>query len=411
MISIAIMGYGVVGSGVAEICRINGDLIKKRTGQEIHVKKILDKRDFPDDPLSDRITHCASDIFNDPEISVVVETIGGTEAAFELSKQALLSGKHVVTSNKELVASHGPELLSLSAERKISYMFEASVGGGIPIIRPLHKCLAANRIEKVAGILNGTTNYILTRMEHEGIRFDQALTEAQKKGYAEQNPTADLDGLDAARKLAILASTTLGEFVDYRQIYTEGITTITPTDLLYARNLKMKLKLIGRFQVLQNGCADMIVAPMFIPQSHPIAVADDVYNAIMVEGNVLGEALFYGQGAGKLPTASAVVADVIECALHIGRLPHLMTWEVSDRQIIEPHETCAVKAFVRLSDSLSPDQIRLAFQGYGAYPVESQKEGEQAWLLGTESELTEGRLFHILQSFGHHVIAKYRIFD
>ena len=287
MISIAIMGYGVVGSGVAEICRINGDLIKKRTGQEIHVKKILDKRDFPDDPLSDRITHCASDIFNDPEISVVVETIGGTEAAFELSKQALLSGKHVVTSNKELVASHGPELLSLSAERKISYMFEASVGGGIPIIRPLHKCLAANRIEKVAGILNGTTNYILTRMEHEGIRFDQALTEAQKKGYAEQNPTADLDGLDAARKLAILASTTLGEFVDYRQIYTEGITTITPTDLLYARNLKMKLKLIGRFQVLQNGCADMIVAPMFIPQSHPIAVADDVYNAIMVEGNVL----------------------------------------------------------------------------------------------------------------------------
>jgi homoserine dehydrogenase len=322
----------------------------------------------------------------------------------------LLAGKHVVTSNKELVAVHGPELMELARQRSISYMFEASVGGGIPIVRPLHKCLSANVITTVAGILNGTTNYILTRMDQSGIRFEQALTEAQEHGYAEQNPTADLDGLDACRKLAILGSITLGEFIDSRQIYTEGITTITPTDLLYAQQMQMKLKLIGRFLLLPDKQADMIVSPMLIPRNHPIAAADDVNNAILVEGNALGEALFYGRGAGMLPTASAVVADVIECAMHIGRLPHLTTWKISNRQIIRPHGQCPVRALVRLRDTLSVNLIRDGFSAFGARPVKAQTAGEQAWIVGTDRSMTEDQLTECLKPFAAALIARFRLF-
>ncbi|MDW7656569.1 MAG: homoserine dehydrogenase [Bacillota bacterium] len=410
MINIAILGYGVVGSGVAKVCDMNRDTIRERAGMEISIKKILDVREFADDPYADRITHDPEDIFSDPDISIVVETIGGTGTAFDLSRQALMAGKHVVTSNKELVAVHGPELMELARQRSISYMFEASVGGGIPIVRPLHKCLSANIITTVAGILNGTTNYILTRMDQSGIRFEQALAEAQEHGYAEQNPTADLDGLDACRKLAILGSITLGEFIDSRQIYTEGITTITPTDLLYAQQMQMKLKLIGRFQLLPDKQADMIVAPMFIPRSHPIAAADDVNNAIMVEGNALGEALFYGRGAGMLPTASAVVADVIECAMHIGRLPHLTTWKISNRQIIRPHGDCPVKALVRLRDTMSINLIRDEFSAFGARPVKAQAADEQAWVVGTDRIMTEDQLSECLKPFAAALIARFRLF-
>jgi len=410
MINIAIMGYGVVGSGVAEVCRMNADTIRKKAGRGINIKKILDLRDFPDDPFGDRVTHRAGDIFEDPDIAIVVETIGGTGIALDLSLQALRSGKHVVTSNKELVAAHGPELMALAQQMGVSYMYEASVGGGIPIVRPLHKCLSANVIQTVAGILNGTTNYILTRMDAAGIRFDQALAEAQAKGYAEQNPTADLDGLDACRKLAILGSITLGEYIDSRKVHTEGITSIMPTDLLYAQHLQMKLKLIGRFRLLPDRRADMIVAPMLICRSHPIAVADDVNNAILVEGNALGEALFYGRGAGKLPTASAVVADVIECAMHLGRLPHLTTWAVSDRPIVRPHDECPVQALVRLHDRLPPDQIRALFGPHGAELIEAQDLHEQAWLVGQGEPLSEGQLAARLRMLDADVIGRIRLF-
>ncbi|MDD3930595.1 MAG: homoserine dehydrogenase, partial [Eubacteriales bacterium] len=264
MINIAIMGYGVVGSGVAEVCQMNQAIMKQRTGYQIKIKKILDIRDFPDDPFGDRITHNPDDIFSDPDISIVVETIGGTSIAYKLSVQALKAGKHLITSNKELVAAHGPELMALARKKNVNYFFEASVGGGIPIIRPLHKSLAANEIRLIAGILNGTTNYILTRMDEAGITFEQALSEAQSKGYAEQDPTEDLNGSDACRKLAILASITTGQYVDYRKIYSEGITNILSTDLLYAHSLNMKLKLISRFKLLPDHRADMIVAPMLI---------------------------------------------------------------------------------------------------------------------------------------------------
>lgn len=410
MINIAILGYGVVGSGVAKVCEMNRDTIRERAGREIRIKRILDVRDFPGDPYADRLTRNPEDIFSDPEIAIVVETIGGTGVALTLSRQALLAGKHVVTSNKELVAAHGPELMELARARGISYMFEASVGGGIPIVRPLHKCLSANVITQIAGILNGTTNYILTRMDQSGIRFDQALTEAQEQGYAEQNPTADLDGLDACRKLAILGSITLGEFIDCRQIYTEGITTITPTDLLYAQQLQMKLKLLGRFQLLPDRQADMIIAPMLIARNHPIAAADDVNNAIMVEGNALGEAMFFGRGAGRLPTASAVVADVIECAMHIGRLPHLTTWKVSSRNIVRPHGECPVRALIRLKDSVAVQQVRDVFTAFGARPVKAQAIGEQAWLLGTEQSMTEEQLDNGLKPFEAALIARIRLF-
>ncbi|HAL74182.1 MAG TPA: homoserine dehydrogenase, partial [Clostridiales bacterium] len=292
MIEIAILGYGVVGSGVAEFCEINRETIKRRAGAEINVKKILDIRSFPGDPFADRITADPDEIFNDPSITVVVETIGGVGIAYELSCKALQNHKHVVTSNKELVATYGPELMALAQANGVNYMFEASVGGGIPIIRPLHKCLSANIVMQIAGILNGTTNFILTRMDQDGIGFAEALSETQALGYAEQNPAADIEGTDACRKIAILASITYSEYIDSRLIYTEGITSLTTADMTYAARLGCKLKLIGRFKRRADGRADLIVAPMLIPRDHPVSVADGVNNAILVEGNALGEAMF-----------------------------------------------------------------------------------------------------------------------
>lgn len=411
MIEIAILGYGVVGSGVAEVCRMNQDMIRKRVGAQIHIKKILDIRDFDGDPYAGQITHDPDAIFLDPQISVVVETIGGAGIAYQLSRRALEAGKHVVTSNKELVATYGPELMALAQEKGVSYMFEASVGGGIPIVRPLHKCLSANIVQTITGILNGTTNYILTRMDQAGISFEQALREAQARGYAEQNPTADVSGLDSCRKIAILGSITLGEFIDSRLVYTEGIAAITPVDLAYAGHLQSKIKLLGCFRRQPDGKADMIVAPMLIPRSHPVAVADDVFNAIMVEGNALGEAMFYGRGAGKLPTASAVVADVIECAMHIDRMPHLIPWLRTDRSIIVPHEDCTVRALIRLQADVSAGQVIGALDAYGLQPVEAQAKAEQAWIVGLAGNLTEKKLADCLIKWTGKVIGRIRFFD
>ena len=315
MVNVAILGYGVVGSGVAEVMRINRESIKERAGQEIRVKWILDVRDFENSPDQDVLTKNADDVFNDESVSIVIETIGGAKIAHDFTKRALMAGKSVVTSNKELVATHGPELLKLAQEKGVSYLFEASVGGGIPIIRPLNQCLAANDIEGVTGILNGTTNYILTQMRKAGKDFDVALKGAQENGYAEANPTADIEGHDTCRKIAILSSIAYNEFVDYNNIYTEGITKISVTDMKYAEALGGVIKLIAISKKV-DGKIFARVSPAIIMDEHPLSNVDDVFNAIVVKGNALGDAMFYGRGAGKLPTASAVVADVIDIAKH-----------------------------------------------------------------------------------------------
>ncbi len=311
MINIAILGYGVVGSGVAEIIEKNKNNIAARAGQNIQVKRILDIKNFPDAPHKELITDNPDHIFKDKTISLVVETIGGTRAAYEFTKNAFMCGKHVVSSNKELVAAHGPELLKLAKKNRVNYMFEASVGGGIPIIRPLSRCLSANRINSITGILNGTTNYILTRMKVNGESFEDALKDARQKGYAEADPTADIEGHDACRKIAILSSIAYNEFVDASVIKTEGISKITMNDMEFAEAINSTIKLLALSRY-ENGKIYCRVAPGIIKKTHPLAGVDDVFNAVLVNGDAIGDAMFYGQGAGKLPTASAVIADVID---------------------------------------------------------------------------------------------------
>lgn len=312
---IAILGYGVVGSGVAEVIRKNSRSIADRAGEQIRVRKILDIRDFPDSPDRELMTKDPEEVFGDPEIKIIVETIGGIGVAREFTKRAFSAGKHVVTSNKELVAVHGPELLKIAADNGVSYLFEASVGGGIPIIRPLSQCLAANIINGITGILNGTTNYILTKMRRENCSFSDALVNAQKNGYAEADPTADVEGHDTCRKIAILSSIAFNEYVDCSRIHTEGISRITLADMMYAEAMDSVIKLIA----VSRREGDRVfarVSPVVVNKEHPLAGVEDVFNAIVVSGDAIGDAMFYGRGAGKLPTASAVVADVIDIVKH-----------------------------------------------------------------------------------------------
>lgn len=317
MIDIAILGYGTVGSGVVEVLKKNGESIKKRCGDQLNVKYILDLKDFPGDPMEDAIVHDYNIILNDPEVQIVVEVMGGVEPAHTFVKEALLKGKSVCTSNKELVAEHGAKLLELSKEKGLNFLFEASVGGGIPIIRPLNQSLTADEIEEITGILNGTTNYILTKMSNEGSNFDTVLKEAQDMGYAERNPAADIEGHDSCRKIAILSSLAYGMQVDFEDIYTEGITNISDVDIKYAKALDASIKLLGTSKQIGDKVLAM-VAPMMIKANHPLFSVNDVFNGIFVKGNVLGDVMFYGSGAGKLPTASAVVADVVDAAKHLG---------------------------------------------------------------------------------------------
>ena len=316
MVNVAILGFGVVGSGVAEVLATNGPHIDQKVDDLIRLKYILDVRDFPDSPFADKVVHDFSVIENDPEVSIVVETIGGAKAALDFTRRALRAGKSVVTSNKELVAEHGCELLKLAAEQGVSYLFEASVGGGIPILRPLNQCLAANEIEEITGILNGTTNYILTRMIRGGLSFDAALKEAQANGYAEQDPTADIEGHDACRKICILASLAFGRHIYPRQVPAEGIAGVTLSDVAWAEACGKKLKLLGRAIRQADGRVCAYVSPHLVDVENPLAGVEDVFNAIAVKGNAIGDVMFYGRGAGKLPTASAVVADVIDAAKH-----------------------------------------------------------------------------------------------
>ena len=332
MIKIAVLGYGTVGSGVVEVITKNQDMVNKKAGETLEVKYILDLRDFPGDPYGDRVIHDFGTILADPEVKIVCETMGGVGAAYEFTKQALSAGKSVCTSNKELVAAHGPELLALAKANNCNYLFEASVGGGIPIIRPLNYSLTAERIEAVTGILNGTTNYILSKMEHEGAQYDTVLKEAQEKGYAERNPEADVEGHDACRKIAILSSLMTGKNVDAAKIYTEGITKIESRDFDYAKQMGMSIKLLALSKEVGDKTLAM-VSPFLIDEDHPLHMVNGVFNAVFVRGNMLGDSMYYGRGAGKLPTASAVVSDVIDCARHIGKVI-MCFWDAEDADLL-----------------------------------------------------------------------------
>lgn len=317
MINIAVLGYGTVGSGVVEVINTNQDSINRRAGDEIRIKYVLDLRDFPGNPVQEVLVHDYETIVNDPEVDIVVEVMGGLEPAHTFVKRALEAGKSVATSNKALVAKFGPELMDIARNKNINFLFEASCGGGIPIIRALNQSLTADQIDEVTGILNGTTNYMLTKMDMEGSRFESVLMEAQEKGYAEADPTADVEGYDACRKIAILSSLAYGKFLNYEKIHTEGITRITPEDMEYARAMGMSIKLLATSRKLSEDSYYAVVAPFLVGKNNPLYSVNDVYNGIFVHGNVLGDAMFYGSGAGKLPTASAVVADVVDEAKHL----------------------------------------------------------------------------------------------
>ncbi|WP_027621789.1 homoserine dehydrogenase [Acetivibrio clariflavus] len=401
MINVAVLGYGVVGSGVVEIIKKNCESISQKAGQEIRVKKILDIRDF-DDTCPDKalITKNPEEIFGDDSINIVVETIGGAKIAYEYTKRALECGKHVVTSNKELVATYGPELLKIAKNNNINYLFEASVGGGIPIIRPLNRCLAANEIYSIVGILNGTTNYILTQMKKDGKDFDVALKEAQKNGYAEANPTADIEGHDSCRKIAILSSIAYNEFVDYKNIYTEGISKITLTDIKYAESLNASIKLVA----MSEKVGDKIVArvsPAIVDKDNPLYNVEDVFNAIVVKGDAIGEAMFYGRGAGKLPTASAVVADIIEIVKHWGSCGGYDWNVVEGSNVIDIMETKA-KYLVRIKTDNESEAKELVNSLYGNVewlkPLKVQQKDELAFVTENILEKEHKEKFEVISN-------------
>ena len=360
MFKAAIMGFGTVGSGVYEVLDRNADVVAKNATVSIEVKYILDLRDFPGTPYEDKVIHDFAIIENDPEVSIVVETMGGKGAAYEFTKRCLMAGKHVVTSNKELVASCGAELLAIAKEHNVNYLFEASVGGGIPIIRPMLQCLTANHMTRITGILNGTTNYILTRMIDAGLTFDAALKEAQEMGYAEANPSADIDGVDACRKICILSDIAYGELIYPEYISTEGISRITLEDVSYAAQAGCVVKLLGRAVLNDDGTIYAFVAPHFVDKKIPLSNVSDVFNAIMVTGDMLGDSMFYGRGAGKLATASAVVADMIDSARHNKRR-RLVSWEDSKKNIVRPMDDFASKWYVRVKGDHMAKQLVDAF--------------------------------------------------
>ena len=349
MKKIAIIGFGVVGSGVYEIIRKNKDVLAKKSGEEIDVKRILDIRDFSDHKESHLFTKDFNDLLNDGEIQIVVETMGGIKFAYEYTKALLESGKSVVTSNKELVASHGEEFFRIAKEKNVRYLYEASVGGGIPIIRPLACDVSANEVVNVSGILNGTTNYILTKMFKENDSFENALKNAQDLGYAEKDPTADVDGHDACRKIAILMSLVTGRKIQCDDINTKGIRKVSAEDVTYAAAIGCSIKLIG-CGFVENGKVSASVEPMLIPASHPLSSVEDVFNAVTVKGNMVDTLMFYGRGAGMLPTASAVVGDVIDI-VRDGKYNPYYSWGDADKEKIIPYEEIITKFFVRIEET------------------------------------------------------------
>ncbi len=392
MVKVAILGYGTVGSGVFEVLRSNADVIQTKLGDELEVKYVLDLRDFENDPVTDVLVHDVNVILEDPEVAIVCETMGGVNPAYDFTKRALEAGKSVCTSNKELVEKHGPELLKVAKANNCSYLFEASVGGGIPIIRPLITSLAQEKVQSITGILNGTTNYILTKMEKEGADFDTVLKRAQEKGYAERNPEADVCGYDAGRKIAILSSLAFGKKVAFDDLYTEGITNITTTDFKYAKQLGATIKLFGKC-VHKDGKYYAMVAPFVVEQENPLFAVQGVFNAILVNSNMGGDTMYYGKGAGKLATASAVVADVIDCAKHIGKTVRIV-WE-DEKLELSSLDNAVRKFFVRVSTT---DKAQIA-QYFGKVSfLDEVVEGECGFI--TE-EMTEKEYQEVAKKAGN----------
>lgn len=392
MISIAVLGYGTVGSGVVEVINTNHRHINRRAGEEIEIKYVLDLRDFPGDPVESILVHDYNIILNDEDVKVIVEVMGGVEPANTFVRQALMRGKSVCTSNKELVAKYGAELLAIAKEHNVNFLFEASVGGGIPIIRPINQSLTVDHIDEISGILNGTTNYILTKMADEGLSFDTVLKEAQEKGYAERNPEADVCGYDACRKIAILSSLVYGKQVDYEDIYTEGITEITKRDFEYANLLGTSIKLLGTAKKIDDKVY-AIVAPFMIDENHCLIGVNGVYNGIFLHGDMLDNVMFYGRGAGKLPTASAVVSDVVDAVKH--RHTNIMTiWKPEKKELGDiRHFRCGF--FVRVKGKNIENAITDAF-GKVKFVELGDNEEETAFLTET---MEEGVFHEKIQAF------------
>lgn len=381
MIKIAIFGFGTVGSGVAEVLDVNHDEILKRTGMDIEVKYILDLRDFPGHKFESKVVHDVDIILNDPEVLICCETMGGKRVAYDYTRRALEAGKSVCSSNKELVEAFGPELIQIAKAHDCSYLFEASVGGGIPIIRNITNCITADKIEGITGILNGTTNYMLTKMDKEGADYAAVLKEAQDMGYAERNPEADVEGHDAGRKIAILSSLMCGKHVSYDNLYIEGITSITSMDFMYARKLGMSIKLFGQSRMVGDKVAAM-VSPCLVNSNHPLFMINDVFNGVLVYGNMLGDAMFYGAGAGKLPTASAVCADIIAAAQSIGR--HLpINWSAESAEQVSVEDT--TKQFLVRVKAGSEAEVSALFGDVTYIDLENQPQ-ERAFVTDVMSE-------------------------
>lgn len=390
-VNVAVMGHGVVGSGVVEVLLAHEESIALKAKNKINVKYILDLRDFPGLDYSDRFIKDFNLILKDESIKVVVEVMGGINPAYEYVKACLEAGKSVCTSNKELVAAHGAELLKIAGEKNVNFLFEASVGGGIPVLRPIAQCLAANDLYEVFGILNGTTNFILTKMIKENMAFDDALALAQQLGYAERNPSADVDGHDACRKICILASLCFGRHVYPNQVRTEGITKITLSDVMYAGIAGYVIKLIGHSKLLDDGKISADVYPALIPNDNQLAGVDDVFNAVMVRGDAVGDVLFYGRGAGKLPTASAVVADVIDCVKHLQARKYL-SWDDGDKDYVVDSKTVKTKLYVRakVNDVIAAKAAVFAVLDEAEFIVGAEDNGEVAFITPAmvEQELT-----------------------
>lgn len=354
---IAVMGYGTVGSGVVEVLHKNHDSIVSKSAQkDLELKYILDLRDFPGDPNEDKFIKDFNIILNDDSVKIVVETMGGLHPAFEFVSSLLKAGKSVVTSNKELVAQKGYELLTLADENNVNFLFEASVGGGIPIIRPISQCLAANEIDEIAGILNGTTNFILTMMIEQNMSFEEALKLAQDNGYAEKDPTADVEGIDACRKICILASLCFGKHVYPDSVHTEGISKITLEDVAYVNDFGGVIKLLGKARRENGGKISAMVCPCIVKNHSQLASVSDVFNAILVRGDAIGDVVFYGRGAGKLPTASAVVADVIDCAKHEKR-KKLFGWGAPEENYVIDYRTLETALYIRAKVTGNKDDV------------------------------------------------------
>ena len=413
MADIAVLGHGVVGSGVLEVLMTHKESIARRADVEIHVKHILDLRDFPGLPYSHLFTKDFGVILNDPDVKIVVEVMGGLEPAFSYVKACLENGKSVVTSNKELVATKGAELLAIAKKNNLNFLFEASVGGGVPIIRPISQCLAANEVGEIAGILNGTTNFILTKMIRDHMAFDEALKLAQQLGYAERDPSADVEGADACRKICILASLAYGTHVYPSQVHTEGITKITLEDVAYAEAWGGVIKLIGQVKMLESGKIHIGVCPMFVSRDSQLAGVDDVFNGILVRGDATGDVVFYGKGAGKLPTASAVVADVIDCVKHFAKRKYLY-WEDAKPDYVEPFDVMPTDVFVHIQGKNSDsafDTAETLFPGAVRLIRKGEKEGEAGFVVSQISGRELGEKLPRLEAIGVKVLGSIRISD